>query len=108
MRGPDRAGEHLEQTAVNVVPGGLGQGVERFGIDQVAARILEQPTLQIEIAERSSPGIARSTRCEFLGESGCSGDRVVERGLGGEKQVTHQLLGGALDLPPGRLRERTG
>src|SRR5208282_712554 len=33
-------GEHFEQTAVNVVPGGLGQGVERFGIDQVAAGYL--------------------------------------------------------------------
>src|SRR5690606_21479298 len=36
------------------------QGVERLGVDDVAARIDKQPPLEVEFAQRSTLGIARA------------------------------------------------
>ena len=43
-------------------------GIERFGVDEIAARIAEDAGSQIEVAEGSATGVARTARREFAGK----------------------------------------
>src|SRR5262245_45066463 len=63
--------EHLPETVINVLLHLVGQGVEGPGIDQVAARVAEQPGLEIEVAEGPALRIAGAAR----GEVGREGRR---------------------------------
>src|SRR5437773_781419 len=47
------AGEDVVEPLVKVRFHGFGQVSERLGVNQITARILEEPRLQIEIAERT-------------------------------------------------------
>jgi len=57
-------GQDFPKSLVNVRLDRVGQLVERLGVDEIAARIFEQPRLQIEIAERTQlpkPTVTRLT-----------------------------------------------
>ncbi len=58
------SGQDLPQTRVHGISRGVGQRTERIRVDHVAARIPEQPALQVEIAQRSPLAVARSQRAE--------------------------------------------
>jgi len=55
------AGEHFQQTVIHELLCRTGQAVERFRVNEIAAGILENPFPEIEVAERSSAGISRTT-----------------------------------------------
>src|SRR5262249_13750074 len=44
-------GEDLPQAAIEVVLGWRGERIERLRVDQVAARMGEQPAAEVEVAE---------------------------------------------------------
>jgi hypothetical protein len=56
------SGKNLFDAKVDEVLRRIGQRFERLGIDQVAERIPEKTSAQIEFSERSTPGIPRTTR----------------------------------------------
>ncbi len=71
---------------------------ERFGLDQVTARVLEQPGLQIEIAEGATFGIPGATGGEVADEGGVALDRGSEGKFLGEQQILHEGFGGGLEI----------
>src|ERR1700733_10892460 len=52
--------QDFKKAAVHVIFGGRRKSVEGFRVDEVAARILEYAGVQVEIAQRTAPGIARA------------------------------------------------
>src|SRR6266498_1063765 len=64
------ADQDIPKSLVNVRPDLVRQLIERLRVDEIAARILEQPRLQIEIAERTPLLVARPLRREVFCEIG--------------------------------------
>src|SRR5213076_1958060 len=81
------AGEHLPHAPVDRILRSGRQRVERGGVDLVAARVLEQAALEIEIVQRASLRVARSRRGEALGEGRRSLHTIGERRFVDEEQV---------------------
>src|SRR5690348_15447820 len=54
------AREHFPQPRVDGGPGRRGHCVEWLRVDQIAARIFQQPPIEIEILERSATAVATS------------------------------------------------
>src|SRR5207244_4252985 len=68
--------EDLPQPAVDVFSRGIGQRIELLGIDQVAARILEEPGLKIQLAERTPARIPHAKFFKLPAEIRRPGDRA--------------------------------
>src|SRR5262245_14489012 len=62
--------QDIEEPAQDAVFDFRRELVERFAVDQVTARIFEQPRLQIELPQGTALRVERSARGEFFGEAG--------------------------------------
>ncbi len=76
----------------------LGQQVERLRVDEEAARVFEQPRLQVELPQRAAALVLRAEAGEVLRETGGAPDLGFERRLLGEEQVFQEALGHALEV----------
>src|SRR4051794_20035908 len=86
----------------------FGQLVERRRVDQVAARIAEQPRLEVEVAQRAAAGVLVTAGGEVGGEGGLCRWQLRQRRLAGEQQVLQQRLALALDAAHRALRVLAG
>src|SRR5262249_14285962 len=91
--------ENVIEPAQHVVLHRPREAVEARRIDEVAARILEQALLQVELAQRPPSRIARPTPAELVGEPGRPAHRRDQWSLAAEKQVSEKLIAGILDAP---------
>src|SRR6516164_8450941 len=53
-------GEYVVNVLIDVILHRCRQLLERFGIDQIAARILKQPAFQVKVAKGSTLKVART------------------------------------------------
>jgi hypothetical protein len=65
--------------------------VERVRIDHVAARVAQQPRLEIELPQRTAAAVGRAAPGELRGKARRAGDGGGQRRLVDEQQVVDQL-----------------
>ena len=73
--------EDLPESLIDVFLHLAGEGVEGPGIDQVAARVTEQPGLEVEVAERPALRVAGPRAGEVGREGGRALDAIGQAGL---------------------------
>ena len=81
------SGEHFPQLAIDAVQHRRRQFVEGGRVDHVAARISEQPRLQIKLPQRPALFVERTAGGEILGESRSPFNRGSQRRFLGEQQI---------------------
>ncbi len=96
--------EHVPQFLVDVVLDLARERVEGGRIHQVAARILEQSTLEIEVAQRATSPVPWSMPGEFGREAGRALNRLGEGGFFAEEEAFDERLTGGSERSRKRCR----
>ena len=102
------AAEHVPEPLIDVLLDLGGEGVEGPGIDQVAARVPEQPGPEVEIAEGAAEAVAGAAAGEVGGEGGRALDPVRQAGLVGEEHVPDHRVPDTPDAAPGAVGPLVG
>src|SRR5262245_54336551 len=92
------SGKDLEQAAVRVVPGNLRHFVERFGIDEIAQRIPQQPCVEVEVFQRTSSTVFASFSGELAEKFRWATNRFGQRRRTRKQQRAHERLDGLCNL----------
>src|SRR5262249_6952036 len=91
------ARQHLPEPLVDIGLHLRRQGAEGLGGNQVAARILEQARLEVELAQAAAAAVEGAALRELRGEGRCSPQLAAKLRLLAEEHVSHERLAGALD-----------
>src|SRR5262245_19256434 len=86
--------EHLPQSLVNSSLRCGWKAFERFRVNQVAARVLEQASRQIQLTQGSAFSVSRSGSAKPLREGGRSADWSGQWRLVDEEKIVHELFDG--------------
>ena len=100
------AGEHVVQFAVDALLQFRWKTVERRRVDEVAARVLEDSRLQVEVSQRATVLIARASLGKLLGEARCASDAVCQRSFAHKQKMfqnqIRRVIVPSLDAFPAR------
>ena len=75
------------EPTIHALPHPVRQPIEGAAVDQVAERVAEEARLQVEVAQRPAPSVARPAPRERRGEGGDARNRCRERCLTREQHV---------------------
>src|SRR5688572_16422390 len=89
------AGQNGAGAFVKVMSCRIGKGVECLGVNQIAQRIAEEASVQIQISQRSPLAVANTTHFEVGSESGRTPDRIGQRRFANEEHGADERFYGA-------------